>query len=1315
MGGIVRAVTNVVSSVVKAVVNVVSSVVKAVINVVADVINFVASPFMGLLGGIGNVPDAGAETARQDGVLIQKTGSREWIPIVYGYRKTAGKVIFAETGSTNNQYLWVAYVFSEGPVEGINEVWLDDTQLSATVVQQLNAGAIVDVPDTKYAGRVRYQWYPGVYFTNPNSSPIGTTSICKDAPSWKPGMVYNGCAVLFARYQWLAVTTQAQADANPFSGSIPQVQLSILGKKVASLVNTGFDGSGNPTGKIGSENYSYQGSGYTERYSTNPAEILLDYLRNPRYGKGLRNDDIDWDSFYTAAHKCNQLINYNSTVSGPILTLNYIVDPGATVFSNTKALLQNMRGYLPYIQGKYKLKIEDAGNPTDILSGAATIAATFTKDNIHGDIQYTAIDRTSKYNYVSVGWVDPDQKWSVQQVVYPETETERQTYIDLDGGRENNLETTMGGITNSQIAKDMARLLFNKSRYQESVSLKISAQGFELEPGDNIRIQSNILNFGDTPWRIVSIKLNEDYTFDLGCVRNPDFIYPYVQANTPDVVLPPYVPVGSTIMPPTNPIGQPVGLYPPVTAPLPPGVGAPANPITNPPVTNPTLPPGGGSGPPTSPPNQTPAPPPVPVVPNPLIDFVTIDRADYTYSGETAYVNITFRQPDNAQYKSLFLWYKPSVSTETVWTQIEISTRPGSGQNITQRIGPLLIAGVYNTYDVRTRVSYVTGEMSTIYGSTQFIMNGSATQDPTDTHATVTSGWTLNTTPVSGRRDDYFEQIVGVPQLSGGSVQNPRKLSIRVQQSLLQPLNPDIVGVKFFYKTAAATYWDEAEFTFAGGTYLAGQSVTVDFTSVAYIGGTGNPNIYNFIARWKYVDNSYSTRQHRFTTVDVANPVDPFYGSYPVNELVTAYSFQTVSQGVASGAIGDRLNMTISVQQINTYGVGAVPQNSIRFFVYKPDVSVVQYWRGVRVMYRPVTPGANPTYTTYDCLNAPDAAGFMIFDIPCVYDAEYQYVFVPLVYSTSGTRVMGNKAIFGQATVNGVSTRANYPTNGDWAPSFNLRREDTSIALGEIQSGFAQANPTIVVNSWSTLNEMPGWGEVFDAGSSFQLTHHYRLSFQNSHIANFSELHIYRRQRTDFPATYNSVTNPMSQGYGFWEKIVLTTAKIPTTPGLTHIINLRPPQSYAMSNSRATTQADIVFPIASTSDRSFRQIYSRCRQYQEEFIFVVKTTTGFSISAIFLPGAASSDTPYDILNRVGPPTTITWPSAIYESPSVVGWKKTFAEAEYIGVNQTSVPYNRLWLSYSQPTWIGSTSISSVTKPISYRLPAGGDTTGLGVI
>jgi hypothetical protein len=423
---------------------------------------------------MGGMPDVGnaQEAERQQGVLVQQNGGGAVaVPVVYGFRKLGAITTFAETGSTNNKYLWVVYTFCEGPVNGLREVYLNDETLPATMIASLNAGTQVDITEGKFKGRVSMLWSPGVYFASPASSTLGTTlknGLFKDAPSFKSTMTHNGLAALFVRYEYLEIKTQADADANPFSGSIPTMQVTMTGRRIASLETST------------SESYEYEASGYTERYSTNPAEILLDYLRNPRYGKGLKNSEIDWASWRVAAAKCNTTVTYaGTTINGPILTCNYVLDTGYSIFQNVKLLLQGFRAYMPYVQGKYKLKIEDAGHPTLINSGEATIIAECTSDyqvrssqanaglnyyDIMGDVTYTGIERSAKYNVVVVTYVEPSTKFANNQVVYPATEAERQTYIAVDGGRENKLEVTFSTITNQAMAWDFARLLFKKNK-----------------------------------------------------------------------------------------------------------------------------------------------------------------------------------------------------------------------------------------------------------------------------------------------------------------------------------------------------------------------------------------------------------------------------------------------------------------------------------------------------------------------------------------------------------------------------------------------------------------------------------------------------------------------------------------------------------------------------------------------------------------------------------------------------------------------------------------------------------------------------------
>jgi hypothetical protein len=257
---------------------------------------------------------------------------------------------------------------------------------------------------------------------------------------------------------------------------------------------------------------------------------------------------------------------------------------------------------MPYHQGKYKLRIEDAGNETDILSGVATIKRTFSTlkssqrrgisppiDNIIGDVTYTGIERSSKYNQVVVQYVDPDEKFTNQSVTYPPTLENGtnpdgssyfgQTYYYLqDGSRDYRYEITLPGVINRDQALDMAQLIFNKSRYQETCTLTVTSEATNLELGDNIYISSTVLDFIDPvdatntiPWRIVSFSLQGNHNIQLQCVRNPDTIYPYSRKGEKDIVLPIYVPKGAERQLAQNVELFPRGIVPPTKASLPAG------------------------------------------------------------------------------------------------------------------------------------------------------------------------------------------------------------------------------------------------------------------------------------------------------------------------------------------------------------------------------------------------------------------------------------------------------------------------------------------------------------------------------------------------------------------------------------------------------------------------------------------------------------------------------------------------------------------------------------------------------------------------
>jgi len=1301
MAKVFKAVGNVVTGVVNAVVGVVKGVVNAVVSVAKSVINMVIQPFMGLLGGAPDIPTDAGEANRQQGVLVQVNGGGAVpIPVVYGYRKMAGVTTFAETGATNNKYLWVVYTFAEGPVGGLREVFLNDEALPATIVTSLNSGVQVDIAEGKYKGRVSMLWSPGVYLATPSASTIGTTlknGLFKDAPSFTNTMVHNGLACLFVRYEWIDQATANTSDTNPFNGSIPVIQISVLGRAVASLTTTA------------SESYEYGAAGYVERYSTNPAEILLDYLRNPRYGKGLKNSEIDWTSWRIAAAKCNTQVTYTSSnITGPIMTCNYVLDTGQSIFNNVKILLAGFRAYLPYVQGKFKLKIEDAGNPTDILSGNATIIAECTSSyvirnaallenqyDIMGDVTYTGIERSAKYNAVVVTYVDPDQKWSNQQVVYPNTEAERLTYITADGGRENKLEATFPTITNPAIAWDFARMLFNKSRFQETCSLTVSSQGFELEPGDNIRIQSQILDFADTPWRVITIGYNDDLTFDLGCVRNPDYLYPYTRVGEPDTVLPIYVPKGASIYYPVEVDALPIGLVPPGSALYNTGYGGSS---LWPTLANAIGALGGGVGWANSSVNTTGTnnTPPGAPKPQPLTDTLDITNVQYVTKNGLIYARLTTKQPNHVMYSGVDVYYGLN-SSKGFYTLIQDTQKPGSGVAFAIDVGPLAVVSslqaTFNQYVAYFRVRYSTGDLSTKFFNLTLnpATNEGAGTNPSELVQISSSSWPALTIAQQNARDNKFDIIrfvVPSPQT------NPRTGTIQFSQDVrTQAINYDVTGMNVYARSDAQTYWTKTSYTFAAG-YSPGTEYSIPYTGVLGVanvgisGSTITPNggaIYTFVFRFTYKNDSTieSTNQY-VQTGAVQNPayaasatgVNIFYGSGIRTDsrdgVVTGPSvsgvFPTTAAppGFTANAANTQTVMSATVTSGFSSGIG--------FGMLLPDAANRDTWQGMKIRYRTVAPGSNEAFVTktfYDTTF--DANTYTpIYKVPeMLHNTRYEVVATPLVLYNNISNRDSNFSSHGVGLVSRSTTTPGYPTveignlGPNWLGSWGWKQVDTGTALGLLAKQVDANNPVV-----SLSRCMARRNPILNSSTRLDIFQWIEITYNVPIITNFSKLQVYRRSRR---SASTATGEPLYYGTGRWE-LIETTNQSGT-------LSLRFPISFEEFGVRGTFPpvGNVTvgygsgvsgLPKGNATDNA---VHGESRfllpletlLQNVQLLFRVVTTAGTSTDAVLVQGVANT-TGIDNVNLISPtlPQTVTISTTptIQDSDYVLGNKRRLSEA-----------------------------------------------------
>jgi len=457
-----------------------------------------------------DIPDFGINEADdfEKGVLLNKQSNDANIPVIYGERLVGGTRVFVETSGTDNQYLYVAIILAEGEINDIKGIRIDDKDV--TFASSFSDNTVVEVDSSD---SVFYKGGESLIRVEPHYGTDGqsASTLLSTLSNWGSNHKLSGLAYLAIRFKW---------NQDVF-GSIPKIQTLIEGKKVVA--------------------YNSSLEAQTAAFSTNPAWVLLDYLTNARYGKGLAVSDIDLQSFYDASQVCvTQVTPYSGASDINIFDANAVLDTSKKIIDNTRTLLKGCRGYLPYTSGKYRLVIETTG----------TASITLTEDDIFGGFSVSSPNKNDKYNRVICSYVSPDKNWQVDEVQFPPIDDsslpsadQHATMKSADGGFLLEGRFDFGQvITSPYQAEEMAEIILRRSR--EAIQLSINAGGnaYDLAIGDIVNITHSSLGYSAKAFRVISISFNEDFTVGLNLTEHQNSHYTWAsktqQASIPSTNLP---------------------------------------------------------------------------------------------------------------------------------------------------------------------------------------------------------------------------------------------------------------------------------------------------------------------------------------------------------------------------------------------------------------------------------------------------------------------------------------------------------------------------------------------------------------------------------------------------------------------------------------------------------------------------------------------------------------------------------------------------------------------------------------------------------
>ena len=469
---------------------------------------------------VPDIPDFGVNEADdfETGVLLNKQSNDANIPVIYGERLVGGVRVFVETSGTDNTYLYVALVLSEGEINSIEEVRVDDQ--TVTWASSLSDGTEVEVGsgDSNF-----YKDSESLIKIEPHFGTDGqsASSILSTLSNWGSNHKLSGIAYLSLRFKW---------NQDVFSG-IPKVQAKIKGKKVVA--------------------YNSSLVAQSPAHSSNPAWCLLDYLTNTRYGKGLTTNEINLQSFYDASQVCEtQVTPYSGGSDINIFDTNAVIDTSKKLLENVRELLKGCRGYLPYTQGKYNLIIETIGSAS----------ITITEDDIIGGYNLQTPAKNEKYNRVIVSYVNPDRNFQVDEVQFPPIDDSGLPSAD----RHATMKTDDGGfllegrfefgkvITNTYQAEEMAEVILRRTRDSLRLSINVAFSSYDLAIGDIVNVTHSSIGFSAKPFRVLSIKFNPDYTLGLDLVEHQNAHYTWATKTQATTVPSTNLPNPNNIQPPAS-------------------------------------------------------------------------------------------------------------------------------------------------------------------------------------------------------------------------------------------------------------------------------------------------------------------------------------------------------------------------------------------------------------------------------------------------------------------------------------------------------------------------------------------------------------------------------------------------------------------------------------------------------------------------------------------------------------------------------------------------------------------------------------------
>ena len=243
---------------------------------------------------------------------------------------------------------------------------------------------------------------------------------------------------------------------------------------------------------------SYSGTwdgSFKTAYSNNPAWVFYDLITNERYGCGqfIDADQVDKFALYEIAKYCDENVSDGRGGTEPRFTFNGYINNRGEAYEVLNSIASAFRGMLYYANGTIVPTQDRPGNVVKKFNASNVIQDVDDSGNVQaGPFSYEGTGRKARKTVALVSWNDPEDRYRTK-LEY----VEDRKALDLYGYRE--LEVRAFGCTSQGQAQRIGRwALVTNLTEKETVTFRVTAQGFLMMPGEIIEIQDDMKTAGLT-------------------------------------------------------------------------------------------------------------------------------------------------------------------------------------------------------------------------------------------------------------------------------------------------------------------------------------------------------------------------------------------------------------------------------------------------------------------------------------------------------------------------------------------------------------------------------------------------------------------------------------------------------------------------------------------------------------------------------------------------------------------------------------------------------------------------------------------------